>query len=511
MITQSQLLQRNVRYRGDSVALQLLDGGEEWTYAEFDERVNRVASGLQQRGLREGDRVPIVLYNTPEFPLSVYACYRIGAIPVPLNYMFSAADFEYVIDDLNAEAIVYDHDDRETIRTAIENSGTSLRSIQVGGAPPQGETFKSVLDSGIDSEPSPVSPNDGRISYILYTSGTTGRPKGVVVSQASAYHRIQQAHTAQGHITQETVGLQLSPFFHAGGMGTMINPVLCAGGSLLLAKDWGPDMAPEAVSEHGVTYVVTVPTVAKRMADRNDIDEFDFSTVEVLHCMGSPLSKQLVTHLSKSLTPNIFNAYGSTESMYDLILRPEDLPEHAGKTGRPSAAKQVRIAKYDPKEGVSPEEETDVGEEGELLVKGEGLVDYYFNAHDATNRSFEDGWYRTKDLAVRDEAGYVTITGRADDMILSGGELVSPVEVEETLEGYDAVASAIVVGVPDEEWGQRVKAYVSGAGVTEDELDAYCKHDSDLADYKRPREYEFVESVKRTATGKKQRFKYRPD
>lgn len=511
MLTPREMLERNVEYRGDNIAIKILDSGEEWSYKEFNRRVNTLANGLQNRDIREGDRVPIILYNTPEYPVAVFACYKIGAIPVPLNYMLTASDFEYIFDDLSPSVVIYDAEDREQIVPTSETLSRPPRRIQVGGNPEEGESFEEVMDSSSDDDPPRPPTNPGRICYMLYTSGTTGRPKGVAITQETAHHRIQEAYSAQGFITQKTVGLQLSPFFHAGGMGAMINPTLCAGGTILLASDWGPEMAPETIETHDVTYVVTVPTVAQRIVNLEDVDDYDMSSIEALQCMGAPLSKNLAENIIEKITPNIFNSYGSTETLYDLMLRPDDLPEHAGKTGRPNPDKQVRVIEFDPDTEYSPSDRANVGETGRIITKGEGIMDYYFNNHTETQEVFTDGWYYTSDLGVKDEEGYITVTGRADDMILSGGELVSPVEVEDILEMHDTVETAVVIGVPDEEWGQRVKALVTGDEISTNELDSYCKNHDELANYKRPKEYEVISEIERTSTGKKQRFKYQPN
>lgn len=511
MLTQRDMLERNVEYRGDNEALKIYETSEEWTYREFDEQVNQLANALLARGIREGDRVAISLYNTSEFPVSVFACYKIAAVPVPLNYMLTASDLRYIFDDINAEMVIYDADDADVIQEAAAGANRPPDLIEAGGMASDVLSFDEVFESGSKAAPPEIPRNPGRISYMLYTSGTTGRPKGVTFTQETAYHRIQEAYSAQGYITQRTTGLQLSPFFHGGGMGAMINPVLCNGGTIVLAEDWGPEMAPEAIDEHDVTYVVTVPTVLKRITDRDDIEEFDFSTLEVIETMGAPLSKKLATDVIEKVTPNIYNSYGSTETLYDLMLRPEDLPEHAGKTGRPNPDKQIRVIKFESGKEFDPDDRADVGEEGQIIAKGEGIMDYYFGNYEATEEAFEDNWFYSSDLGVKDEQGYITITGRADDMIVSGGELVSPSEVEENLESHTAVEVAVVVGVPDEEWGERVKAYVVAEGVTEEDLEIYCKGEESLADYKRPKEYEFVDNIERTATGKKQRFKYRTD
>lgn len=510
MLTQREMLQRSVEYRANSVALELLDTGETLTYAEFDKCVNKLSNALHERGIRSGDRIPLVLFNTVEFPLTLFACYKIGAVPVPLNFHLALDNFTYIFDDLDPSLTVYDEEVSDAVEAGLDDAIRSPDRIRVGSTPTDGESFETVISSGSETEPPQLPTNEGGISHILYTSGTTGKPKGVTITQETAYHRIQEAFSSM-NVTQDTVSLQLSPWFHAGGLGNTLHPTLCAGGTLIVTRDWDPETVADVVDEHGVSYIVCVPTVAQRIANLDDVESYDFSSIEALLCQGAPLSTSLAETLIDTVTPNIFNGYGSTETLYDLLLRPEDLPEHAGAAGRPSPDKELRVVEFDSDRDVSPDERADVGKEGEIIVRGESIMDYYFENREATDDAFEDDWFYSTDLGVKDEDGYVTITGRADDMILSGGELVSPVEVEETLEEHENIESAVVVGVPDEEWGQRVKAFVRGEALTDEDLDAYCRGHEGLANYKRPREYEFVDTVERTATGKKQRFKYRPE
>lgn len=510
MLTHREMLERNVEFRGDNVALKIPSTGETVTYTEFDRQVNSLANAFRDRGIREGDRVPLVLFNTVEFPLTLFACYKIAAVPVPLNFMLASDNFTHIFDDIGPAMVVYDGKVADDVETGLDNAIRSANRVRVGSTPEEGESFEGVFESGNDGTPPEVPQRPESISYMLYTSGTTGMPKGVTFTQESAYHRILEM-TSTMNVSQDTVALQFSPWFHAGGIGTTVHPVLCTGGTLLVTSDWEPETVADIIDEHEVTYTVGVPTVARRIANMDDVDTYDLSTIENLVCMGAPLSRALANNIIERITPNLYNVYGTTETLGDILLRPEDLPEQAGTAGRPFLDKQIRVIEYGAGEEFSPDDRADVGEEGQIIIKGEGNIDYYFGNHEATEAAFEDGWYYPSDLGRKNEDGYITITGRADDMILSGGELISPVEVEERLEEYDGVDTAVVVGTPDEEWGERVKAFVVAEGVTGDDLEAYCKNHDGLADYKRPREYEFVDSIERTATGKKQRYKYRTD
>jgi long-chain acyl-CoA synthetase len=508
VITQRQYLERNVEWRPNNPALEVIDTGETLTYVEFDERVNRVANALSDRGIRKGDRVAMVLYNTVEFPVTLYACYKLGAVPVPINYMLARDNFQYIVDDIGPKMAIYDADVEDDFSAALVNAYADPHTVGVGNCSETDEEFATLAahENGTAPPEVPIEPDDP--TYILYTSGTTGAPKGVTFTAATASSRAQESSRSIG-ISQKTVALQVSPWFHAGGVDITVHPVVEAGGTIVVTEDWEPESVIETIESENVTHLVGVPTVAQRMTELDGIEGRDLSSLDCLLCMGSPLSKQLAEEIMGAITPNLYNGYGTTETLLDTMLRPEDLPAQAGSAGRPTNDTEVNVIEFDRSRVVAPDETVPRGEEGEIVVSSDAALDYYFGSKQKTKESIRSGWYYTDDLGVVNEDGYLKITGRADDMILSGGELVSPIEVEETLEAYDAVTAATVVGTEDEEWGQVVTAYVVADGIDAEDLDEYCKSHESLADYKRPRTYEFVDEVERTATGKKQRYKYR--
>lgn len=508
MSSQREMLEQAVEYRGEKVALKLLDSDREVTYREFNSLVNKMGNALRDRGVREGDRVTITLYNTIEFPVSLYACYKVGAVPVPLNYMFAADNFEYVFDDVSPSVNIYDEEFADSIEKASANSMASPDLICVGESNGEVEKFDDVMASGIDASPPDISNYPSRLALIMYTSGTTGKPKGVAISQETASRRTDEVLIAEpGQISGGSKFIA-SPWFHLGGLG-VVESSLSAGETLVSTMNWEPENVAEVIDEHNLTYIVLVPTLAQRILSLNNLDEYDFSSLTGFMCMGSPLSKNLAKKIQANITENVFNSYGSTETTSDLRLTPQDLPENAGKLGKPMHHTQVRLIKHDPGQEFDPHDTVDVGEVGRIIVKGGGVMDFYWNNQDKTDEVFNDGWFYSSDLGVADEDGYITFAGRADDMILSGGELVSPVEIEETLEEHPEVSAAVAVGVDDEEWGQKVKAYVVASDVSEEELVQFCRDHDALANYKRPKVFEFVESIERNATGKKQRFQYR--
>lgn len=508
MITNREFLERNAAWRGGQPALRLVDRGGTLTWGDFDERANRVGHGLADRGVRSGDRVVIVLHNVVEFPLAVYGCYKIGAVPVPVNYRLAPDTFRYIVDDVNPTVAIYDEAVADRLERALSSTIRSPDRVCVGGTA-GADPFDSLEADGA-SDPPPRPPTEPDTpAYILYTSGTTGDPKGVVFTASTAYHRaLEMVSTVD--FTPSSVALQLSPWFHAGGIDNTVHQTVVAGGELLVMRDFEP---PERVlaclERHAVTHVSTVPTLTRRLASVEGVEAYDLSALRCWVNMGSPLTESDARTFMETLTQNVFNNYGTTETLTDTVLRPADLPAHAGTVGRPNVDTQVRVVEADASRRVEPDERVPVGEPGEVIVSGETLFDHYYGDTDATEAATVEGWFYTGDIGVVDADGYLTVTGRADDLVNTGGELVSPVEVEAVVESHDAVDAAVVVGEPDEEWGEVVTAYVVADEVDAPELEGYCRDHDGLADFKRPRSWTFVDEIERTATGKKQRYRYR--
>lgn len=347
---------------------------------------------------------------------------------------------------------------------------------------------------------------------MFYTSGTTGDPKAVAHSVRSGRERMVTSILANQN-NPSTICLLLLPFFHGGGMDSTLRATVATGAELILTREPSWKVAPDAIEEFEVTDVRSVPTTLRRILDNATPEDRDFSTVECWRATGAALGETLAREATEKITPNLYNAYGASEAGTNTVLRPEDLPENAGTVGKPLPGNEVRIIEFDPDRDVSPDETVPQGSEGEVIVKSPQLYRGYYENEPKTRERIHEGWYYTHDIGRYDENGYIHIQGRTDDMILSGGELISAVTVEDILEAHEDVTEAIVVGRPDEEWGQRVTAFVVTASHDDEEtvqarLDAYCVDSSDLADYKRPREYHFVDELARNETGKKRRVEY---
>ncbi|MBM6622594.1 AMP-binding protein [Micrococcaceae bacterium RIT802] len=499
---------RNADRYADRVALVDPVAGREWTYRDLAAHVDQVASALAGLGIGVGDRVVYQLFNGIEFALLYLATQRLGAIGVPVNFRLAAGETALILGDSTPGVFVFDGAIAADALNALELAACGAHPLVVGDA-----------EDGVDGFAETVRAADGSLparrpeastfeeTTRLYTSGTTGRPKGVSLPSIV---EVMSAHDVIMHfpLSPQDRTLNMTPWFHRGGLYSGgPNPVFYIGGSVVPMRQFDPSTALDWVGQYQLTFLIGAPATLEMLAVEQERNPRDLAPLRGIVTMGAPLDRAAVLRYQQVLTPRIFNGYGTTETFWNTFLRPDDLPEHAGTAGRSSTDDDVAVVRIYDDRPAAPEDlaARDDTETGEVIMRSAKSGFSYYNLPATDEEKFHHGWFYTGDLATWDDAGFVTIVGRKDDMIISGGENVHPVQVEELLNRHPGVRDSVVVGLPDETWGQRVVAYVirQDPELTVADLEAHCVGSHDLSDFKRPRAYRFVDEVPLTATGKK--------
>ena len=451
--------------------------GAETTYAELDERSDRLAAGLLAAGLTPGDRVATLTATSPEHVVVFFACAKAGVILMPLNTRLAEPELRYQLEDAEP-ALLLRSDDHADLAAQLHRRTAGLGEI--------------VADSNY--LPSGPAPEDDDGLLLVYTSGTTGKPKGALLTHANCFWTNLSFDRVAGLAAEDTV-LQVLPQFHVGGWN--VQPLLAwwKGATVVLEPAFDPARALELIAEKRVTTMMGVPATYLFMAQQPDFASADLWSLRRAVVGGAPMSEALLEKWHERGV-EIVQGYGLTEAAPNVLcLPPEDAARKRGYAGKPYP--HVDVALRDPETGAV----LDGATEGELLVQGPNVFAGYWRNPEATAAAFADGWLLTGDVAARDEEGYYRIVGRTKDMVISGGENVYPAEIENVLHEHPAVKEAAVVGVPDERWGEACLAFVVLAGdATEEALLEHCR--ARLARYKVPKGFRFVDSLPRNALDK---------
>jgi len=511
--------ERNTHRYANRPALTDPPTGRSYTYRELGEVTGRLVEGLRSRGVSVGDIVCYQLMNVPEFAFLYIAAQGLRAVSSPMNFRLAPAETAHILDKARPVVFVYDTADSANVASALriaEHAPRIIAGVGDGELLPGAVGFDDLL---ADAAPSFHTPDDASTwdeTSRLYTSGTTGMPKAVPLT---SLNEVLTAHDVIMHFplapTDKT--MNMSPWFHRGGNYCAgPNTAFFVGAEVVTLPRFDPDVVLDSVQDHRLTYVIGAPTNLERLADAQEARPRDLSSLHGIVTMGAPLDRAAALRYQSVLTPRIANGYGTTEAFWNTYLRPDDLPDAAGAAGRACLDDDVAVVKVY-KEGIAAPHEhakKDGQEIGEVIMRSVKSGYAYLGNPTEQAEKFRDGWVYPGDLATWDENEIVTIVGRKDDMIISGGENVHPVQVEEVLAAHEGVADSIVVGLPDQQWGELVVAYVqpregklADATAAARELDAYLRASVALADYKRPRRYTFVTELPYTATGKKQHFK----
>ncbi len=476
--------------------IDTLNGNRPITYKEWSRMVNRTARFLQESlGVCKGDRVAILAQNCVEYLDLWFALGRIGGIMQALNWRLTPYELEGLLADGRPVALVYGSEFISQVN-ALRGKIPELRHYVALGEKANPDDISFSERESFPDHPLPEIDLDWNDPWVIcYTGGTTGFPKGAVLTHRSITANAVNTVISWG-LTPDDVAILNAPLFHTGGLNVFTAPLVYIGGTSIVCKGFDPDQVFDLIRDAGVTVFFGVPTMFIMLQQHPRWQEADFSRLKIVISGGAPCPMPVFEKFWERGV-NFKTGYGLTEAGPNTFwLPPEDVRRKPGSVGFPLFHIDVKIVREDGTE-CGPEEV------GELIIRGPHLCAGYWNNPEATAQTFRDGWLHTGDLAKRDAEGYYYIVGRIKDMFISGGENVYPAEIESVLHAHPAVAEAAVIGVPDPKWGEVGRAIIAlrpGFSVTEEELIAFCRER--LAGYKVPKSIIFVDSLPKTGAGK---------
>ena len=490
--------------RPTQIAIKDLDSGVRLTYAELDRRSNALATHLQRSGIKAGDRVALLARNCTHYFELEFACGKIGCIGVPLNWRLTVSELEYILNDCAPAVLIYDTrfgDQAEALEKLCSIDG--LLSVDLEN-PAQG-TYEAALTAEMVADRAagttlgyaPVPRTLDDVCLIMYTSGTTGHPKGAMITYGMNFFNVVNLGIP-ARVSPDTVQLVVLPLFHTGGLNCYANPVLHAGGQILLLREFDPGVALRVLgdAELGVTHIFAVPAPYQFMMQHPDFPTTDLTRLQVAGVGGAPCAQAILEAWSARDVAMV-QGWGMTETSPGGIgLDANDAQRKIGSAGKPLLHTQVKIID-ESGHNVSH------GEVGELLIRGPNVTPGYWNNPEATAKTFDGDWLLTGDAAKYDEEGFVYIVDRSKDMYISGGENVYPAEVENVLYQLPELAEAAIIGVPDDRWGEVGLACIvlkPDVSIGSDDIIAHCL--AKLAKFKVPQKIEFIDALPRNATGK---------
>lgn len=495
------LLTRAERQFSGKVAI--IYGDRQVTFTQVGEAANRLASALVHRlGVQKGSRAGLLLPNCPEFTMTDWALIRAGLVRVPVNPRLAPSEVEYILKDSGAGVVVYDSEYASVVDAIRPNLPAARHFVAIGSAPAGSLRWDDVLAQG-QPDSFQVDTDMDDPYMILYTSGTTGRPKGATTTIRSRWFTIFTSAENENFVEPSDVMLHVASLGH--GSGTKVLNHYVKGATNIYLPKFTIDAFCQTVRRHQVTTTWVVPTIIGMLLDFPDRQKYDLSSLRTIVYGGAPMPVERLKEALQVFGQIFVQVFGLSETPHPIISMgkvdhvadtPEQLSRRLGSAGRASIGVEVRLVTEDGREAAS-------GEVGEIAVRGDNVMISYWGKPEATAEVMKDGWFYTGDLAVADEEGYISIVDRKKDMIISGGYNVYPREVEEALYKHRAVRECAVIGIPDAKWGEAVKAVVSlkpGQPATAEELLEHCRQW--LADYKKPQSVDLLDELPKSPNGK---------
>jgi acyl-CoA synthetase (AMP-forming)/AMP-acid ligase II len=490
---------RNAQLYPDKDAIVFED--RRLTFRDYTSRACRLGNALLASGLKHQDRVAILAPNCPEYLEAFAACESAGLIVVNINYRLSAKELIDICADCEPKALIFHQQYAELAGELLKAASGIETVIGIQTTMHGARGYEDVLAAAPNTPP-PVAIDDEDIAYLIYTSGTTGRPKGVMLSHRAIAESARSISHDGGAMTSDVM-LIVMPLFHIGGRIEMLGFNIL-GATTVLHSAFDASEILRSFEEHNVTAAHLAPIMVQRLLESPDLQTYRRDRLRCIHYASAPMPAPVLRRAIAAFGPILTQIYGLTECIVVSLLTPaqhildgdEKVVRRLSSAGQPFLGCTVRIVTTDG-------HDAEPGEIGEILVRSPGLMTGYWNNHTATVPTLRGGWMHTGDLGYADDDRFIFIVDRKKDMIISGGENIYSWEVEEALRSHPDVAEAAVIGVPDDEWGESVKAFVvvrPGAKPLAEALIAHCR--SRIASYKKPRTVEFVEALPRLFNGK---------
>ncbi|MFK8049790.1 MAG: long-chain fatty acid--CoA ligase [Halioglobus sp.] len=495
-------LKKRANISANSEAFVEFERGRRFTFTQLNQRSNRVANTLIANGVKPGDRVATLLKNGIEFVESYYAIAKVGAIMVPVNWRLVANEIAYILNDSGAQTLIYDAD-----FDAVVDQIQGIDSVKIeqyfrvnaidsdAELPAFAQDYNLATDTTSDEEPE-IGAFDDELLFIMYTSGTTGHPKGVMHSHSNVLWAELTSMTTSDMRGEDRFLLPM-PMFHVGCL-VPVSQLVHRGGTGVIMRDTDMSLMFKAIEQEKITTTMSVPALLQFMLVAPERQTHDISSIRWIATGASPVPVSLLKAYEE-IGISLHQAYGLTESCGPgTLLLPGDAEAKAGSCGKPQMHTEAKVV-----DSKGLEVKPGSGEVGELILAGQHMMIGYWNKPEATAEALKDGWLHTGDLCTVDEDGFITICDRMKDMIISGGENIYPAELENVLAGCPEVSEAAVIGLESSKWGETPLAIVvasPGATPTAESLKAYCKEN--LAGYKVPQLYELVDALPRNASGK---------
>lgn len=464
-----------------------------YTYKELNEEINRYSHGLLKNGVKKGHKVSLFLKNSDQFVIAAYALWRIGAVVVPINFRLTAHELAYILEQSDSVLVLAEAELIDTAKQAVQTVSQDLELVAVGDAP----CVVSWQSYRTEDKTEPILellPTDE--AQILYTSGTTGQPKGALFTHSNIL-AVNMSVVYMTQLQRQDVYLLIAPAFHSAGLNMILTTTFYAGAQLVVQRDFHPVEAQKAVMQHQVTMFFAVPAMYNAM-QQVPKGSFDLSTIRACNYGAAPMSPGLIAaSIDYFGTDQFFNCCGLTEAgPGGVVLTPEEHITKMGAAGKAMPFLNARVVQED-------FSDVAIGEVGELIMRSSSIMKEYYKKPEETAKTFKDGWLLTGDLATIDADGYITLVDRKKDMIISGGENVYSVEVEQILNSHEDINEAAIIGLPDAAWGEVVTGIVvlnDGVILNKEALQAFCREQ--LAGYKVPKHFIQVNELPRNASGK---------